>query len=186
MIIEAKNKRRVSLRRLCAGDTDNLCNYLQGLGSVTKSRFGPHGFDKQSILDFYKHQNEHLGYIGIDVLSGRIIAYSVLKIGYIQNDSFRLQSYSLVPDHHNDCTFAPSLADLWQSYGVGNALFRYLLSDLQSKGIKRIILWGGVQSDNVKAISFYLKNGFKLLGRFEYNGWNDDMILDILQNTILR
>ena len=172
----------VCLRRLCDSDTGHLCDYLQGLGAVTKSRFGPHGFDKQSILDFYKQPNEYLGYIGADVLSGTIIAYSVLKIGYLQHDSFRLQSYGLVPDHQTDCTYAPSVADLWQSCGVGNALFRYLLSDLQSKGIKRIILWGGVQSDNGKAISFYLKNGFKRLGRFEYNGSNDDMMLEIFQD----
>lgn len=180
MIIEAKNSRQVCLRRLCRDDTDHLCNYLQGLGNVTKSRFGPHGFDRQSITDFYKESNKYLGYIGEDILSGNIVAYSVLKIGYLSHDSYRLQTYGLKLDHLTDCAFAPSVADLWQSYGVGNSLFRYLLSDLQSKGIKRIILWGGVQSDNEKAISFYLKNGFKRLGSFEYNGWNDDMMLDIL------
>ena len=170
----------VCLRSLSAGDTDHLCDYLQGLGAVSKSRFGPHGFDKQSINDFYKQSDEYLGYIGEDVMSKSIVAYSAVKTGYLSHDSYRLQAFGLKLDHQSDCTFAPSVADLWQSFGVGNALFRYLLSDLQSKGIKRIILWGGVQSDNSKAISFYLKNGFKLLGRFEYNGWNDDMILDIL------
>jgi len=43
-------------------------------------------------------------------------------------------------------------------------------------------LWGGVQRYNEKATRFYLKNGFKRLGSFEYNGWNEDMMLDILQD----
>lgn len=183
MIIETKNKRQVCLRRLHSDDLNNLFDYLQSLSIVTKRRFGPHGFDKQSVIGFYQHPNEHLGYICEDILTYKIVAYFVLKIGILEHDSFRLQSYGLSLHHHTDCIFAPSVADLWQSCGVGNALFRFILSDLKSKGIKRLILWGGVQSDNGKAINFYLKNGFKLLGRFEHNGSNDDMILDILQDT---
>lgn len=51
MIFEAKNNRQVCLRIFCSDDTDHLCNYLQVLSEITKSRFGPHGFDRQSIID---------------------------------------------------------------------------------------------------------------------------------------
>jgi len=182
MIIVAKNNREVSLCRLSNEDIDRLCDYLQRLGAGTKSRFGPHGFDKPAVIDFYQQPNDHLGYIAVDNLTKEIIAYAVLKIGYLQHDRSRLESYGLSLNQQTDCTYAPSVADEWQSLGIGNALFRYLLSDLKSKGIKRIILWGGVQRDNEKAIRFYLKNGFKRLGRFEYNGWNEDMMLDIFQD----
>ncbi len=182
MIIEAKNNKQVYFCRLSSNNIDHLCGYLQRLSTVTKSRFGPHGFDKPAVIDFYKLADEHWGYIALDNLTKEIIAYSVLKIGCLQHDRFRLESYGLKLNLYTDCTYAPSVADLWQSYGVGNALFQYLLSDLKSKGIKRIILWGGVQCDNEKAIGFYLKNGFKRLGRFEYNGWNEDMMLDIYQD----
>jgi len=182
MIIEVKNKSQVCLRRLHFSDHDNLFDYLKGLSDVTKSRFGPHGFDRQFITDFYKESNEYIGYIGEDILSKKIVAYSVLKIGYLPHDRFRLESFGLSPDPQTDCTYAPSVADQWQSCGVGNALFHYILSDLKAKGFKRILLWGGVQSNNEKAINFYLKNGFKRLGQFEYNGLNDDMILDIYQD----
>lgn len=180
MIIEAKNSRKVCLRRLQSDDPDNLFDYLQGLNADTKSRFGPHGFDKQSIIYFYKQPNEHLGYVAEDILTKKIVAYFILERGYLNHESLRLQSYDLTLDRQTDCTFAPSVADSWQSCGVGNALFRFVLSDLKSKGIKRIILWGGVQNNNEKAINFYLKNGFKLLGHFEFNGLNDDMILEII------
>lgn len=45
-------------------------------------------------------------------------------------------------------------------------------------GTKRIILWGGVQAGNEKAVSYYLKHGFRTVGQFEHNGNNYDMILD--------
>ena len=181
MIIEVKNKSQVCLRRLHSNDHDHLFDYLQGLSAKTKERFGPHGFDKQSVIEFYQHSNEYRGYIAEDLLTQRIVAYSIVKIGCLQHDRFRLQSYNLLLNNQTDCTFAPSVADLWQGYGIGNALFQLILSDLQQKGIKRMFLWGGVQSNNEKAINFYLKIGFKRLGQFEYNGLNDDMILDIYQ-----
>ena len=182
MIIEAKNNREISLRRLNIEDIGPVCDYLQRLSTVTKSRFGPHGFDKPAVIDLYKQPNEYWGYLAVDNLTKEIIAYAVLKIGYLQHDRSRLESYGLTLNHQTDCTYAPSVADEWQSLGIGNALFHYLLSDLKSSGIKRIILWGGVQRYNEKATRFYLKNGFKRLGSFEYNGWNEDMMLDILQD----
>jgi len=107
------------------------------------------------------------------------VAFSIIKRGYLEHDGYRLQSYGFVPDAITDCTFAPSVADHWQSLGVGNSLFHFLLADLKASGIKRIILWGGVQSDNQKAVNYYLKNGFIKLGQFEHNGLNDDMILEV-------
>lgn len=80
----------------------------------------------------------------------------------------------------SDCTFAPSVADAWQSCGVGNSLFQFILSSLKATEVKRIILWGGVQIDNEKAVNYYKKNAFKTLGQFYYNGENYDMVLDVL------
>jgi ribosomal protein S18 acetylase RimI-like enzyme len=90
-----------------------------------------------------------------------------------------LQSYGINPDSNTDCTFAPSVADEWQGIGIGNALFQFILTEIKELGIKRIILWGGVQADNDRAKNYYNKNGFKTLGQFEYNGLNYDMILNI-------
>lgn len=179
VIFTAKNGRQVLLRRLDSGDLDRLLAYLEHLSEATKKRFGPHPFDRQSVIDFYDNPHVHLGYVAQDLASDAIVAYSIIKIGYLQHDSQRLQSYGLALDPATDCTFAPSVADVWQSCGVGKGLWTFILNDLKTRGIRRVILWGGVQSDNEKAVSFYRKNGFKTLGRFEYNGWNDDMMLEV-------
>lgn len=178
MILPAKNKRQVIIRKLVTEDFEKLYCYLQHLSPGTLKRFGPHGFDYMSILDFYENPDIS-AYIAQDFETMEIIAYSVIKTGYLEHDSPRLLSYGLLLVNRTDCTFAPSVADPWQGQGIGYSLFRFMLSDLKTIGMKRIILWGGVQSDNLNAIDFYTRNGFKTLGQFEYNGQNLDMALDI-------
>jgi ribosomal protein S18 acetylase RimI-like enzyme len=178
MQIEVKNNRPYFLRRLNSNDFDNLFDYLQNLSAETKKRFGPHNFDKQSIIDFYD-LNTNLGYIAHTVDTKEIIGYSIIKIGYLVHDAKRLESYGITLNNKTDCTFAPSVADLWQSCGIGNTLFRFILSDLMTTEIERIILWGGVQMDNERAVNYYKKNGFKTLGQFAYNGENYDMIYNV-------
>lgn len=180
MIIQTKDNRQVRLSRLSADDFDKLVDYLQLLSADTRKRFGPHPFDKKSLMVLFENLGKHLGYIGQDKQTLDIIAYSIIKIGYLDHDSSRLRSYGLEPDPITDCTFAPSVADQWQGMGIGNSLFGFMLSDLKAKGIKRVILWGGVQCDNLNAVDFYLKHGFRTVGQFEYNGWNWDMILDMV------
>ena len=171
--------KEIHFRRLRSNDYDSLFDYLQNLSIETTSRFGPHLFDKQTILDFYTNSADHTGFIAVDPSTDEIIAYSIIKTGYLNHDSSRLMSYGLELSNKTDCTFAPSVADLWQNYGIGKALFNFILSDIITKGISRIILWGGVQSDNKRAIEFYLRNGFRILGEFEYNGLNMDMMYEI-------
>jgi len=178
MQIETKNNRQVFLRRLNSNDLDNLFDYLDNLSAETKKRFGPHKFDRQSLIDFYD-LNTNLSYVAHAVDTNKIIAYSIIKIGFLEHDRIRLESYGMTLDNKTDCTFAPSVADLWQSCGIGNHLFHFILSDLASAQIERIILWGGVQMDNDKAVNYYKKNGFKILGQFTYNGENYDMIFNI-------
>jgi GNAT superfamily N-acetyltransferase len=179
MIIQSKNNKQVLLSRLRQDDYDKLLEYLRNLGHDTIRRFGPHPFDRQSIIDLYENYGSYIGYIACDNDSSEIIAYTIVKIGYLEHDSSRLQSYGLTLDNDTDCTYAPSVADCWQSQGVGNSLFSFILNDLKKYGIKRIILWGGVQCDNNKAVNFYLKNDFRIPGQFEYNGENYDMIKEI-------
>lgn len=178
MKFTAKNNREIILRKLHHGDYDALVAYLHKLTPETIRRFGPHAFDKETITQLYAN-GLYTGYIAHDVETSSIVAYCIIKAGFLEHDSSRLQSYGLMLNKNTDSTFAPSVADEWQSQGIGNALFNEMITDLKNKGIKRIILWGGVQSDNCKAINFYLKNGFVNLGEFEYNGRNIDMAAEL-------
>jgi diamine N-acetyltransferase len=179
MIIQTKDNRNVLLQKLTANDFEELSDFLLNLSQKSKKRFGPHSFDGKSIAEVYSDSARFKGYIARDAETLAIIAYSILKIGFLEHDSLRLRSYGLTLDSKTDCTFAPSVADSWQGIGIGNSLFSFIIADLKAIGIKRIILWGGVQCTNTRAVNYYLKNGFTTLGQFEYNGLNYDMICDI-------
>jgi diamine N-acetyltransferase len=179
MIAKTSSNKQIKLTNLTPADYSKLAGYLQQLSAATKKRFGPHLFDEQSIIDFYKNAGDITGYTAYDIETEKMIAYAVIKTGYLLHDSTRLQSYGLSLSNKTDCTLAPSVADAWQGCGVGNALFQYILPQLKHAGILRIILWGGVQADNERAVNYYTKNGFKILGSFDCNGLNYDMVLDI-------
>jgi diamine N-acetyltransferase len=168
----------ISIREFDHQDVDRLCYYLEHLSPASKNRFGPHAFDRKSILELYGDASFH-GFLAIDEKSGEVIAYAIIKIGFLEHESFRLRSYGFLPDQFTDSTFAPSVADDWQSRGIGHSIFQFALSYLKKIGIQRIILWGGVQSGNEKALGFYRKLGFITLGEFEYYGMNYDMYLPI-------
>jgi ribosomal protein S18 acetylase RimI-like enzyme len=171
--------RQVTLSGFEWKDADKLSEYYDQLSEVSKKRYGPHRFDKQSIIDLYGKGGSHLGYIAREVGSPAIIAYAIVRLGYLEHDLKRLKSYGLNMNVETDSVYAPSVADAWQSCGVGNSMFLYILEHLKRIGITRIILWGGVQADNEKAVGFYKKHGFQTLGEFEHNGINLDMMLEI-------
>lgn len=179
MLVETKNNIPVRLRQLHSSDFENLLHYLNNLSAETKSRFGPHAFTMEAVEAMYGSGQNFTGYTAIEESTGTIIAYAIIKKGLLQHDLERLQQYGLVLSNDTDCTFAPSVADEWQSLGVGKLLFSFILADLGAAGFKRIILWGGVQSSNHKAMQYYTNNGFYILGAFEYNGQNLDMACDI-------
>lgn len=177
--IIAKNNKQVLLRRLDSNDFEKLALYLEELSTTTKTRFGPHSFNLEGINRFYRNENKYMGYIATDTETNDIVAYSIIKYGCLQHDVFRLQSYGLIVDDSTDFSFAPSVADAWQNFGIGQALLHFIITDIKWLGVKRMLLWGGVQADNTNAIHYYEKNNFKKLGIFKYKGYNYDMALNI-------
>ena len=159
---------------------EELNHYLNNLSETTRSRFAPHAFDLLTIQQFYLPENKNTGFIIENTPAQELVAYAIIKNGYVPKDKLRLENYGVALYPETDCTFAPSVADAWQSKGLGNLLFTYIKDELQQRGIKRVILWGGVQALNEKAVNFYLKHGFKQLGSFENKGIdNFDMILEL-------
>lgn len=153
-----------------------LETYLCNLGNNTRSYFGPHAFDTASLIRFYEDPKNE-AYIATE--ENRIIAYAILRQGFLQHDAPRLSSYGVNLNPDTDASFAPSVADDWQGRGLGRELFSYIINDLRGGNVTRLILWGGVQTANQRAIRYYQQLGFRTLGYFEYHGWNADMVYEI-------
>lgn len=172
------NNHQLLLRRLLLSDSGKLACYWCQLSDVTRSRFAPHLFDIHSLQHLYADgQEKYRGYIAIDKHSQNIVAYAVVKMGYFEHDAARLQGYGLSLNQATDASFAPSVSDAWQGQGIGKQLLQYIKIDLVNTEITRLILWGGVQASNEQAVQYYKRQGFVTVGRFEYHGQNEDMVL---------
>ena len=132
MQVQTKHRYPIVLQKLQNNNIEKLCTYLQQLSAETVLKFKPHPFSKQQIEQFYSNPL-HIGFIAIDVDTCNIIGYAVIKIGYLNDDQQRLNSYGIGIHTSTDCTFAPSVADAWQSQGVGSKLFTYLQYYLKNK-----------------------------------------------------
>ena len=166
----------MTIQRLTGQDLLALHTYLESLSADSCKRFGPHDFDLSSLERLF-HGGDHLGYL---IKEGdNIMAYTVVKKGFLEHDRPRLQEYGFSPDHEKDATIAPSVGDRFQGRGRGRKLMAFVMEDLRLKGFHRVILWGGVQATNEKAIKMYRTLGFRLLGSFEYHGENHDMVRDL-------
>lgn len=169
----------ITCRQWLASDLSNLLSYLLHLNEETKTRFGPHPFTKEALEQVYHHP-DYTGFILVENNSTFIIGYAIVKMGYLEHDLPRLHSYHLQPNHSTDATFAPSLADDWQGKGIGKILWDYTKQHLLQHQKQRVILWGGVQADNIVAVNYYNKIGFLTIGSYEYNGKNNlDMVCTI-------
>lgn len=177
---ELNRNNALIVRHLESTDFEKLHRYLENLSAATRSRFAPHAFDLATIKQFYAPENPHTGFIIEDSDSMKIVAYAIIKHGYVPKDKLRLVAYGISLEPISDCTFAPSVADTWQGKGLGKLLFDFIKNDLRGKAIKRVILWGGVQASNEAAIQFYTKQGFRTLSEFVNKGIdNYDMILEL-------
>ena len=106
-----------------------------------------------------------------------IVGYLLVLFDLIPADRNRYRDLGLELSAETDCTLAPSVADDYQSKGVGNWLMEKALTVCRSMGKKRVVLWGGVQERNGRAVNFYTKFGFERVGEFMHNGiMNYDMI----------
>jgi L-amino acid N-acyltransferase YncA len=180
MKLRLKNTQEVTIRLLQSSDTEQLATYLQGLSVESKSRFSPHPFDHATINHICAMAGKEDTIRYVAETEGKVlVAYMLIKPGVKQSDASRMGAYGLPIDAQTDCSFAPSVADAVQGSGLGTQMFYYIIDTLKKAGKKRLVLWGGVQSSNYKAIDYYRKTGFREVGEFERNGKNLDMVLEM-------
>lgn len=178
MHIELSNNRTITVRPPEEADTEKLFHYFQELSEETKSRFGPHPFDRDTIYYLCSARaDDILPWIGIDNASGQVIAYMVVKKGMLEGDQHRYDGQHFFADNSTTVTFAPSVADAWQGAGLGKLMNRFIEGELRKRGVKFVVLWGGVQEGNERAIRFYQGEGYIPAGSFWHHHRNNyDMI----------
>jgi diamine N-acetyltransferase len=175
----------VLFRPVLPGDAILLGDYFLSLSDQTKQRYGPHRFDRETAEALVATTDHaHTLRMIATVPSGmteQVIAYIILILGIREDDAARYALLNLPLHADTDCTLAPSVADAYQSKGLGSLLLQHLKLVARRLGRTRMVLWGGTQATNDRAIHYYHKHGFQTVGEFqEPPGHNNyDMTVDL-------
>ncbi len=178
MIVTLSNSEKLIIRLLTLSDEENLFQYLLHLSPETRSRFGPHSFDKETVKNICRQlPGDTRRYIAVQQSTGYLVAYFLIKEGMIEFDQQRYTRRQQFFSTATTVTFAPSVADAWQSTGLGTSMNNFIERELKEMGIYHIILWGGVQATNEKAVNYYKKLGYQYIANFWHEGKdNYDMV----------
>ncbi len=172
---EAKEN-KVVCRAVREADVTPLLEYLAGLSAETRSYFAPHPFDAAAVAAICESMGEGLRGFVCEA-EGELVGYAVVRRGYSEGEWYRFPDYAIEMNPGYDFLFAPSVADSFQSKGIGSKLLVYVEHILKEEGAHKLVLWGGVQSRNQKAVRYYQKNGFQTLGEFHHEGLDNlDMV----------
>lgn len=171
--------RHCLIRPLRPQDGPALTQLLTGLSPASRSQFGPHPLDAATAHHLCQHrQPERWMHLVMLAPDGQMLAYLVLRMYLEWYEVERFAGYSLDLAEVPVASLAPVVAEGHQEQGHGSQMLRYGIELCRALDYQAILLMGGVQMANQRAVRFYLKGGFRRLGGFEYPAGqrNDDMI----------
>jgi ribosomal protein S18 acetylase RimI-like enzyme len=173
---------------MAATDARIFALYLVEASAEMRRFFGPHPYDKATAVGIASTLDPALALRMIATAGAgeneRMVAYFILKLEAPGHELERYARSGHPLDERATATVAPSVADDYQNRGLGSALMRATLAVARRLGKTRVILYGGVQAANARAIHLYEKHGFVRVGRFVIGEGasaivNFDMALDL-------
>ncbi|MFE3515310.1 GNAT family N-acetyltransferase [Streptomyces sp. NPDC059166] len=170
-------------RPLTPADAGRLAALLEALSPESRHFSAFDGYDLATAGELCDAiaRYDKLRLVLEEAQSGRIVGLVEFSLALTSGDIARFQDAGVRLVASRDCRFGLTLADDYQGRGVGTHVFPLVTEVARLLGKERIILWGGVRSDNHRAIRYYEKNGFRAVGSFaEADGsLSLDMILDL-------
>jgi len=178
--LQTQTGEKITLRPLLHSDIDGLTSFLENLSTETRRLSTFDSYDKVTATDLCNAISKYdkLRFI-LENQKEEIMGLIEFTMDIPENVIDQYTGYGITLDIDNTCRFGPTLSDEYQSQGLGNLLFPYILKIAKLLGKKHIMLYGGVLADNTRAINYYQKHGFKIAGEFNNEDGieNLDMIL---------
>ena len=173
------------VRPLQEDDGVRMAAYFDGLSARTRGWFAPHKFDAETAQALCRDRLSPSAEGGVRMVAvtstapPSIAAYFIFLLGVRAEDRTRFASYGLALNGETDCTLAPSVADAFQGVGLGSAMLRHVVEIALRAGRTRMVLLGGVNADNLGAVHFYEKFGFRTVAAFGTATRKYDMIMNV-------
>ena len=186
--LELRSGQRLILRLLQPQDAAPFGDYLLNLSAHARSHFAPHEFTRERAEQVCADANagDLLRFVVTagPVPSPCIVAYFLLFLGEPHLEIRRYEQYGdtlAALRGKRLCTFAPSVADDYQSRGLASAAMPKILELARALGCEQMLLMGGAHVENAKAVAFYEKFGFRPVGRFMNPDGREsqDMMMDL-------
>ncbi len=168
-LITTRDGEKLVIRPLEAADAPQLGEFLSALSPRTRHLSIFPSYDLVAAHDMCDAiaKYDKLRFVVENSASPRrIIGLIEFSFAIMESDIARYAANNIALDPATDCRFGPTLADDYQSKGIGTLVAPFILDVARKFGKSRIILWGGVLVDNPRAIRYYEKIGFKALGQF--------------------
>jgi diamine N-acetyltransferase len=165
--LKLKSGADVLLRLLQPGDAAMLGRYFEGLSADTRRRYGPHPFDQATANALCATLNYADTLRLVAISQDEIIAYTILQLGILQDEQSRYGRCNITLDGQQDCTVAPSVADAFQDQGLGKLVMEQTIEIARRLGRRWMVLMGGTQATNDRAVHFYQRFGFHLITAFD-------------------
>jgi diamine N-acetyltransferase len=167
---------QVLLRFLRHDDAVPLGAYFDALSAETNRRFQPHPLTRSHAAVLCAAPDSGTERMVLEHPSG-IIGYFILDLALQSHDASRYARIGITLEPGRDLLFAPCIADAWQSRGLASLAMPHLIALARARGARSLVLMGGTQSTNARAIRFYEKFGFQTHGGYQTDQWNHDMRL---------
>jgi ribosomal protein S18 acetylase RimI-like enzyme len=167
--VSLTNGAHTRLRPLFAEDESNLALFFEQLSQST-SRFysfsGSAETHAQELCQAINRYDKLRCVLEQPGVQGEIIDLIEFSLAILEDDCQRYVKYGLTLDAVTDCRYGLCLSDEYQNQGIGHLLFQCATKIASLMGKQRIILWGGVYTNNALAIRHYRRCGFIEVGEF--------------------
>ncbi|MBV5297223.1 MAG: GNAT family N-acetyltransferase [Rhodoferax sp.] len=162
------------LRSLRHDDSAALGWYFDSLSPASKSRFAPHPLTQTTAQELCATEQSATLRLAIE-MAGKIIGYFILEPEMSMHEAARYRQFGIALESGKDFLFAPSVADAFQNRGLASLAMPHLLQLARQSGARSLVLMGGTQATNARAIAFYEKFGFQRFGGYQTELFNHDM-----------
>lgn len=170
------------VRQLTQADAYALANYFAQMLCETRTYFGPHPLNQDTALTLCEADqlvNDDCKRLVLVDSTQAILGYFILQFCISAEDKHRYESYGLLKNIDYMVAYAPSLDESLIGKGIGSLVFEEIKRYLKHTDTTAMLLMGGVQQQNGVAVSYYKKLGFNIVGEFQKDVENLDMMLNL-------
>ena len=179
-LLSLPNGESLLLRPMQPDDGDRLGAFFDSLSDQTRQRFGPHPLTAEHAIVLCDNLNaSHCLRLLAVTNAQQVVGYFICDHRIPLQESKRYHQKGIGLETGQDLVFAPCVADAYQNRGLASAAMPVIIDYFKQQHKRALVLLGGTQQPNHRAVHFYRKFGFVEQGGYQTEVYNLDMWLPL-------